>query len=78
MKGDPLAPGNSYGGIYKVSAGRSFTISKTWTTQVGLPSGSRYGEYFEALKNASSYKIEGNRLRIFYNNKTKALEFKAP
>jgi hypothetical protein len=78
IKGDLSMPGNSYFGIYKVGTEGSLSMGGLGTTQVGLPSGSRYDEYLGALHNASSYKIDGKKLRIFYNNKKKALEFKAP
>jgi len=47
------------------------------TTKVGLPPGSRYDDCLEALRNASTYEIKKDRLRIFYDKKTKALHFKA-
>ena len=75
--GDPDVPGNSYGGVYEVGLDDSLSIKQTYTTQVGLPAGSRYTEYFQALRNASAYEIEGDKLRIFYDGRTKALNFKA-
>lgn len=77
IKGDLAVPGNSYGGVYELGLDDSLSIKQTYTTQVGLPTGSKYTEYFQALRNASVYKIEGNRLRIFYDSRTKALNFKA-
>jgi hypothetical protein len=77
IKGDLSVPGNSYGGVYELGLDDSLSIKRTYTTQVGLPTGSKYTEYFQALRNASAYKIEGNRLRIFYDSRTKALNFKA-
>jgi hypothetical protein len=77
IKGDLSVPGNSYGGVYKAGADDSLYLSRPWTTKVGTPPGSRYVEYLDALENASSFKIEGNGLRIFYNDKMKAIEFEA-
>jgi hypothetical protein len=77
IEGDLSVPGNSYGGVYEVGIDDSLSIKQTYTTLVGLPAGSRYTEYFQALRNASAYEIEGNRLRIFYDDKTKVLNFKA-
>ncbi len=77
IEGDLSVPGNSYGGVYKVGLDNSLSIKQTYTTLVGLPAGSRYTEYFQALQNASDYEIEGDKLRIFYDGGTKALNFKA-
>ncbi len=77
IKGDLSVPGNSCGGVYEVGLADSLSIEQTYTTYVGLPAGSRYTEYFQALRNTSAYAIEGNRLRIFYDSRTKALNFKA-
>ncbi len=77
IEGDPDVPGNSYGGVYEVGLDDSLSIKQTYTTQVGLPAGSRYTEYFQALRNASAYEIEGNTLHIFYDGRTNALNFKA-
>ncbi len=77
IEGDLSVPGNSYGGVYEVGLDNSLSIKQTYTTQVGLPAGSRYTEYFQALQNASDYEIEGDKLRIFYDGGTKALNFKA-
>jgi len=77
IKGNLAGPGNSNGGVYELGLDGSLSIKQTYTTQVGLPAGSRYTEYFQALRNASAYEIERNRLRIFYDSRTKALNFKA-
>ncbi|MFQ5707868.1 MAG: META domain-containing protein [bacterium] len=77
IKGDLSVPGNSYGGVYEVGSDGSLSIEITHTTELGLPAGSRYEEYLQTLRNASAYEIEGNRLRIFYDDQTKALNFKA-
>ena len=77
IQGDLAVPGNSYGGVYEVGSGDSLSIKLTFTTQVGLPPGSRYTEYFQALRNASAYQIEGDMLHIFYDGKSKALNFEA-
>lgn len=68
---------NSYGGIYEVGSDDFLSIELTHTTEVALPAGSKYEEYIQAHRNASFYEIEGNMLRIFYDGKTKALNFKA-
>jgi hypothetical protein len=77
IEGDLSVPGNSYGGLYEVGSDGSLSIEITYTTEGGLPPGSRYDEYIQALRNASAYEIEGNRLRIFYDGGTKALNFKS-
>ena len=77
IEGDLSVPGNSYGGVYEVGLDNSLSIKQTYTTQVGLPAGSRYTEYFQALRNASAYEIEGNTLHIFYDGRTNELNFKA-
>ena len=75
IEGDLSVPGNSYGGVYEVGLDRySLSIKQTYTTQVGLPAGSRYSEYFQALRNTSAYEIEGDallffrRLLLFFHN----------
>ena len=68
---------NSYYGTYKISENYSIFISKPRTTKVGYPPGSRYGEYYDALKDAQEFQLMGDRLRIFYESKTKVLHFKA-
>ena len=77
IEGDLSVPGNSYNGVYEVDLDGSFTIEITGTTYVGLPPGSRYEEYIQALRSASAYEIDGNTLHIFYNGKVKALTFRA-
>ena len=77
IEGDPDVYGNSYGGVYEVGLNDSLSIEITHTTYVGLPPGSRYEEYIQAIKNASAYEINGNMLNIFYDGRTKALNFEA-
>lgn len=77
IKGDLAVPGNSYFGVYEVGSDGSLTVAITLSTKVGLPAGSRYDEYLQAFKNVSAHEIDGNRLRIYYDSKTKALNFKA-
>lgn len=68
---------NSYFAIYSIDHS-SLDIKKGATTLVGGPSGSRYTEYLAALDEASTYKIQGVRLIIFYGEDGgKALHFKA-
>lgn len=74
--GDPDVHGNSYGGVYEVGLNDSLSIEITHTTYMGLPPGSRYEVYIQAIKNASAYEINGNMLNIFYGGRTKALNFK--
>jgi heat shock protein HslJ len=68
---------NSYGSVYEAGIDDSLYIDVIATTKVGTPEGSRYSEYLDALANSSSYEIEGDKLRIFYDRRTKALNFKA-
>ena len=75
------SPANEYFGTYEAGPDGSLTISgpEGWepgpfSTKVGLLPGSRYEEYLAALGDATSYKIEGNRLRINYGG-GKALLF---
>lgn len=77
LAGDPDVSGNSYGADYEISADDSISITRPWTTKVGTPTGSRYWEYLDALENTNHYQIMGSSLRIFYNGKTKALNFKS-
>ncbi len=70
-------PGNAYGGVYGIEKDRGIVIDSLWSTKVGLPAGSRYNEYLEALDNASAYEIDGNKLRIYYFSKSKVLNFLA-
>ncbi len=68
---------NSYHGAYEVVRDDSLYIDIIASTKVGVPVGSRYGEYLQALRNASAYEIEKKTLRIVYDNRSKALNFKA-
>ncbi len=77
IEGDLSVPGNSYGSVYEAGIDGSLYIDVVGSTKAGRPPGSRYDEYLEALHNSSSYEIEGNKLRIFYDGGTKALNFKA-
>lgn len=54
----------------------SLTIYFRGTTFVGQPSGSKETEFFMALDAATSYRIEGNRLRVAYGD-GKSLIFEA-
>ncbi len=77
IEGDLSVGGNSYWSNYEAGNNNSMYINVVATTKVGTPEGSRYWEYLEALANSSSYEIEGDKLRIFYDGRTKALNFKA-
>jgi len=77
IKGDLDVPGNSYGSTYEVKDDGTLHINTAGSTYVGLPSGSRYIEYLDALRKSSSYEIEGDKLRIFYDEGTKTLIFEA-
>jgi len=68
---------NSYYGIYEAGRDDSLYIDIIASTKVGVPAGSRYGEYLQALRNSSAYEIEKKKLRIIYDDRTKALNFKA-
>jgi hypothetical protein len=74
--GDPDVPGNSYRGTYEVGPDDTLSIDIIGSTYVGLPPESRFDEYILALKNTSAYEIKGDKLRIFYDERTKALNFK--
>lgn len=69
--------GNSYFSTYELGPDNALSIEVPITGKVGVPPGSKYWEYLEALQNASRYEIEGHRLRIFYEEITKALNFEA-
>lgn len=68
-------PGNSYGGKFRLSSDRSLTVDSVWTTLVGLPGGSRYEEYLAALSSSSGFALQGRYLSIFYERRTKVLQF---
>ncbi|MBN4081449.1 META domain-containing protein [Caldithrix abyssi] len=76
IKGDLAVPGNSYGGIYEIGLDDSISIKLTSTTFVGLPAESRFLEYYQGLRNASTYEIAGDKLRIFYDGGTRTLNLK--
>lgn len=57
-----------------VSEDRSLTIYFHMQTEVLPPPGAKEGEFFDALKAATSYRISGIQLRIFYDE-GKALLF---
>jgi heat shock protein HslJ len=60
-----LLTSNRYFGTFTVE-NSSLQVKEIYTTEVGTPSGSRYDEYLAALKEALTYKIEKDRLIIFY------------
>ena len=70
---------NSYTGTFTITSNGSIFIDNMATTKVNPIAGSRYFEYFYALPygKTAPYKIKGDELRIFYDNNTKALRFKA-
>lgn len=56
-EGNPPVPGNSYGSVYEAGIDGSLYIDVVGSTKVGLPPGSKYDEYLDALHNSSSYEI---------------------
>jgi len=77
VKSGELVGSNSYMSTYSVD-NASIEVKEGYTTYVGIPPGSRYTEYGAALDEVSTYKIQGDRLIIFYGEDGgKALHFKA-
>lgn len=77
VKSSELVGSNSYLAIYSVD-NASIEVKGVLSTYAGIPPGSRYTEYGAALDEASTYKIQGDRLIIFYGEDgDKALHFKA-
>lgn len=61
---------------YERGEGQSLKIYFHGATQINQLPGSRETEFFNALRAATRYRIEGNRLRLAYNG-GKALFFEA-
>jgi hypothetical protein len=72
--GGPKAA-NQYRGTYATAD--SLSIQIQWTTEINEPVGSKYMSFIQALRTALAYEIEGDMLRIYYEDGEKALVFKA-
>ncbi|NTW28278.1 MAG: META domain-containing protein [Coriobacteriia bacterium] len=68
---------NSYGGSYKAGADGSFSSGTIASTLMAGPEPAMRAEstYLGLLGGASSYKLDGNRLRLFDKNSTESLVF---
>jgi len=51
----------------------ALSISKLGRTKRGLSPGSREDHFIQALENATAYSIDGNKLYIYYFDKTRAI-----
>ena len=74
--GGPKAA-NQYSGIYKLVSPNIIVIDSMGTTLVGEPEGSRYTEYYSALRDTTEYELKGETLRLYYDTGSKALVFRA-
>lgn len=68
---------NRYEGTYKLAAGDSLSIEILWTTEINEPARSKYMILLQAVRSAVAYEIKENALRIYYDDRRKALTFKA-
>lgn len=59
---------NAFGGTYVAGKDSSLSMNAYGGTFAGVPDGSRYLDFLTALEHATSYEIEGDRLRITYGN----------
>ncbi len=66
---------NGYGGSYTLGPNGVISMSAFISTDAYCGEESKEGEYIAALEAAGSYTINGNRLRIFYGNGTRVLNF---
>jgi len=67
---------NELWGRYTIQNG-TLSISKLGGTKRGLSPGSREDDFMQALENATSYSIDGNKLSIHYFDKTRAINLLA-
>lgn len=63
---------NEIWGRYATQDG-ALSISKLGRTKRGLSPGSREEDFIQALENATAYSIDGNKLCIYYFDKTSAI-----
>ncbi|MBM4170187.1 MAG: META domain-containing protein [Ignavibacteria bacterium] len=67
---------NELWGRYTIQNG-TLSITKLGGTKRGLSPGSREDDFMQALENATSYSIDGNKLSIYYFDKTRAINLLA-
>ena len=66
---------NAFGGTYQAVANRQLSVETLETTLAGLPDGSRYMEFYSALRAASAYDVHPQTLRVEYGSEGEALRF---
>lgn len=66
---------NEFDGTYRAVANRNLTVETLETTLAGLPEGSRYMEFYSALRAATTYAVQQQTLRIAYGPDGAALRF---
>ena len=66
---------NRFGGTYRTGAPRQLSIETLETTLASVPQGSRYTEFYSALRAALAYEVGGEALRIAYGSEGRALRF---
>lgn len=66
---------NTFDGVYAVQKSRFLSINRLYTTLAGLPDGSRYLDFYSALRAAQAYRITDGTLRIRYSDDGKTLLF---
>jgi len=64
---------------YEFKDGNALSLRGRGTTRIGLPPNSKESQYFAALDAATSYRIDGSRMRLAYGDGNALLfEAKAP
>ena len=66
---------NRFDGTYHAVANRRLSVETLETTLANPPEGSRYMEFYGALRAASAYAVRGEALRIAYGSEGQALRF---
>lgn len=66
---------NSYFGTYEASKDGKISTGKIITTFAGEPEGSRYSEFLKAIRKTDSFSIDDSTLQLYYEGKTKWLNF---